>query len=120
MTEETLTRRNFLTKAAVAGGVAVSASMLVACDKKEEAKPADKPADKPAEKAAAGCTDVSKLTDAEKKGREGLKYVDKTTDPKKACDLCALYTAGSPCGSCSAVKGPIAAKGTCMAFAPKA
>ena len=117
-----LTRRAFLEKAAAAGALTLGASLIAACkpnegaDKGGDAKPADKPADKP----AAGCTDVSALTDAEMANRNALKYVDKSPDPAKNCSGCALYTPGSPCGGCTVIKGPIAPDATCTAFAPKA
>ena len=74
-----------------------------------------------AEPVAAGCTDVSGLTDAEAQLRTSLQYVDETPDPEKPCDGCALFVApesGDGCGTCTLIKGPIAAAGYCSSWAP--
>ncbi len=119
MESKELTRRAFLERAAALGGVALSASLVMACKPKESAGGEKGGAAGGGDKAAAGCTDVSGLTDAEKATRNSLKYVDKSTDPAKNCGNCSLFVAGEPCGTCSVVKGPIAAAGNCTAWAPK-
>ena len=111
-------RRSFIRKTVSVGALGIgTATLLSACGKKEAAGGGDKKA------AAAGCTDVSGLSDADKTMRTTNKYVDKATDATKACDLCALYQAakaGAACGGCTVIKGPIAPKGTCNLFAKKA
>lgn len=116
MSENKMTRRELLARAAAVGVVAVGAGSLLAACKSEGGAGG---AAAPAAPAAASCDDVSALAEADKKTREGLKYVSKTPDPAKRCDGCSLYVPGSPCGGCKVVKGPIAAEGWCSAFAPK-
>jgi hypothetical protein len=115
MSEQKMTRRELLAKAAGVGVVLVGAGALLSACKSEGGAPAGGAA--PA--AAASCDDVSALSDADKKTRESLKYVSKTPDAAKRCDGCSLYIPGSPCGGCKVVKGPIAAEGWCSAWAPK-
>ncbi|MCO4763051.1 MAG: hypothetical protein KC502_16155 [Myxococcales bacterium] len=110
-----LSRRGFIQKTVSVGALTIGTAALVsACGKKEGGGEA---------KAAAGCNDLTGLSDADKGMRTSNKYVDKAADAKKACDLCALYkaaAAGAACGGCSVIKGPIAPKGSCNLFAPKA
>ena len=111
-------RRSFIRKTVSVGAMGIgTAALLSACGKKEGGGGDHKAA------AAAGCTDVSSLTDAEKGMRTSNKYVDVATDAAKACANCQLYVAakaGAACGSCSVIKGPINPKGTCNLFAKKA
>ena len=67
------------------------------------------------------CTDTTGLTPDEVSMRTNLAYVDKTTDPSKACSKCNFYKAGSPdaCGSCTLMKGGINPNGNCKSFVPK-
>lgn len=116
MESKELTRRAFLERAAALGGVAMGASLIMACKPKESAG-GEKGGG--GDSAAKGCTDVSGLTDAEKATRNSLKYEDKSSDPAKNCANCSLFVAGEPCGTCTVVKGPIAAAGNCTAWAPK-
>ena len=145
MNEKKVTRRDFIFNSAAAASV-VTLSMAAACKdekaaapkeapKKEEPKKAEAPkaAEKAPEKAAepakvaeapaaggdGACNDLTGLSDADKAVRKSLGYVDVSADAAKNCANCALFKAGSPCGTCTAVKGPIAAKGYCTAWAPK-
>jgi len=123
---EEITRRSFLTRLSVAGGLVVgSSALLSACgggDKTpaaEEAPAAEEPA---AEAAAEGCTDVSGLTESEVQMRNSLQYVDTSTTDGKTCANCALYIPaeeGAACGGCNLIKGPINPDGYCMSWAPK-
>jgi hypothetical protein len=49
--------------------------------------------------------------------RATLEYVDRGTDPLRACDKCMQFqpVAGA-CGGCKLVPGPIHPKGTCKVF----
>ncbi len=121
--ENKVTRRKFIENAVLGAGATLTMGYLIA-----GCKPAEKGA-APAETAPAkaggefSCEDVTGLSDADKATRTSLQYVDKTPDPAKPCDGCALYTqpaAGAQCGGCTVVKGPIHPKGYCSAWAPKA
>ena len=117
-----LTRRGFLNVAAGSVTTLTVGYLLAGCQPKEGAGGGEAPA-APADAKVTDCTDVSALSDADKATRSGLQYVDKSTDPAKPCNACALYTepvGGSACGGCTVVKGPIAPLGSCTAFAPKA
>lgn len=68
------------------------------------------------------CTDVSKLSDAEKAARTSLKYVDKSTEAGKNCSNCQLFKAAAQagvCASCTVLKGPINPLGHCASWAKK-
>ena len=100
-------RREFLTQL----GLAAAAVAVVACGKGGGGAGGD------------ACSDVSKLSDAEKATRTTNNYVDKSADAAKVCSGCALYeapAAGAACGACKVIKGPISPGGGCNLFAPKA
>ena len=68
------------------------------------------------------CTDVSKLSAAEKAARTSLKYVDKSTDAGKNCSNCQLYkpaASAGVCAACTVLKGPINPQGHCASWAKK-
>lgn len=68
------------------------------------------------------CTDVSKLSEAEKAARTSLKYVDKSTEAGKSCSNCQLYKPAAQatvCGACTVLKGPINPAGHCASWAKK-
>ncbi len=122
MTKRSLTRRELIEKAAIAGVAIGLGGLIIGCesDKKPVAAPTPtdkKPAD--AKPAANACDDVSSLSEAEKKGREGLKYASVSPKPEQDCANCNFYKTGSPCGTCTLVKGPIAEKGWCSAWVKK-
>ena len=99
-------------------------ALLTACGSPKRAggdkKAAEKPAEKPAEPAEPVCDDQAGVDDKMKTTRTTFKYVTETPNPAKRCDNCQLYKEGSPCGTCTVVKGPIAPAGYCTAWAPKA
>lgn len=69
------------------------------------------------------CMDVSGLTEAEVNMRNAVQYVDESPEADKNCLNCQLYTepaAGSQCGGCTLIKGPIHPEGYCISWAPKA
>ncbi len=124
MENKDLTRRDFLLRASVLGAAAVGgSSVLAACGGKESA-PAQAPpaASETPATAAAGCNDLTGLTDQEKQMRTALKYVDVTPEAAKRCDNCQLYIepeGGAPCGGCKILKGPVAPAGYCTSWAAK-
>ena len=114
--DKRLTRRQFVQTAAAGAGFLTMGMLLAGCDKssggggeapkEEEEKPLD-------------CTDVSGLTDAEKKTRESFKYVEQTPEPGKLCANCQLYQPpadGDGCGGSTVVKGPINPNGYCTSW----
>ncbi|MBC8367409.1 high-potential iron-sulfur protein [bacterium] len=65
------------------------------------------------------CRDLTGLTDEEKQTRVTFAYRDKTLIPAKRCDNCHFYVApvgGSPCATCTVVKGPVTLAGYCNAW----
>ena len=124
MSEQKLNRRQFFERALVLGAAMTGAgAFLTACGSPKRGgggeKKAGGEAKKPAAPAAPSCNDVSGLTDAEKKGRETFKYVEKSTLAGKNCTNCSLYKVGAPCGTCTIMKGPINPQGYCTAWAEK-
>ncbi len=68
------------------------------------------------------CTDLSGLSDAELKNREGFGYESVASLPERSCRNCKLFLPPSkdkPCGSCLLFKGPVSEQGSCIQFAPK-
>lgn len=125
MTERKLNRREFMERAMVLGLAASGmGATLMACSAPKrdggEAKAAGGEAPKPAA-AALNCTDVSGLSDGEKKGREMNKYIEISATAGKNCANCALYEDKGPdaCGGCKVVKGPINPKGYCTLWVAK-
>lgn len=132
-------RKDFLRNAlALAGVTLVGSSILSACGGEQPAQntttaPAENaPAETtPAETApatetaptAVDCTDLSGLSDADKKGRENLSYVDKSTEAEKNCSNCRFWqpNANDPnaCGGCQLMKGPINPQGYCKSWFKK-
>lgn len=123
-TDERFTRRGFLQKMAVAGAITVGAGYLIGCKPQDmgEKKGAGGKAEGAAETDV--CTDLSALSEADIKTREGLAYVDKSTQAGKNCANCSLYQpdqyAPAECGGCTVIKGPVMAAGNCTAWAAKA
>lgn len=73
-------------------------------------------------KSGPDCSDVSGLAAGDAKARSDANYLNKAVDETKACEKCALFKAApnaESCASCTVIKGPIAAKGTCTLFVPK-
>lgn len=92
----------------VLGAAAIAPSALAACGSSEEGGAGG----------GGACGDVN-LTPAQTQTRTTLHYVDEGPDATKHCSGCALFTAGTPCGTCSVVQGPISPNGTCNSFAPR-
>lgn len=129
MSQKEVTRRAFLARTSALGLAAVGAGVfLSACGGGAESGGSSAPAETPAAApeapatAAEGCGDVSGLTDAEVQMRGTLAYVDESEVPDKTCSNCQLYEeadAGSACGGCKVLKGPIAPAGYCNSWAAK-
>ncbi len=126
MSRDDITRRNFLLKLSAVTGLTVGAgTLLTACGGGESGQASSPAADAPAAAdagTATGCNDLSGLSDPEVQLRGSLQYVDESTTTGRTCDNCALYVAaesGSACGTCTLIKGPIAAKGYCASWAPQ-
>lgn len=126
MKDDKLTRRQFVQTAAAGAGFLTLGALLAGCDKGGgdaaggaaggEAPKGEAPS------AALDCTDVSGLSEADKKTRDAFKYVEKSPDPKKLCSNCQLYLqpeGGSGCGGCTIVKGPINPDGYCASWVPQ-
>ncbi|MBA2663791.1 MAG: high-potential iron-sulfur protein [Bradymonadaceae bacterium] len=122
-TKTTLSRRDFLQRAAVLGAACVGAGSLLAACQSDKERPA-RPAGAAATGAAAlNCTDVSALNDQQKAGRTTNGYVEKSTKAGQDCTNCVLYTmpaAAGQCGGCSVVAGPINPAGWCNIWVVKA
>lgn len=122
MKKDDITRRNFLVRLSAATGLTVGAgAVLSACGGGDSGSAPAAEAPAAAEPMAEGCMDVSGLTDAEVQLRNSLQYVDVTPDETKRCDNCALFVvpeSGDGCGTCTLIKGPIAAAGYCSSWAP--
>ncbi len=75
------------------------------------------------QKGPQSCTDVSKLTEAEKSTRTTLGYEDFSREAGKTCMKCSQYTdppAADQCGGCKVLPGPVHPNGYCRVFTPKA
>lgn len=124
MADDKITRRNFVQTAATSAlSVAAFGAFVSAC-KGESGATDEKGGGETEEKGGGGepdCSDVSALSDAEKKTRTQLKYVEQSTEPGKTCANCQLFTPaeGSGCGSCTVVKGPINPAGHCTSWVKK-
>ncbi len=116
----TLDRRAFLERAMMIGLAAGSAGLVSACDGGDAKKSGGTGRSKTSRKGDGGCSDLGDLKPADIKVREQLAYVEVSKVQGKNCLNCGLFQAKKPCGGCSVIKGPIAEKGYCTAWAPKA
>ncbi len=123
MKNQELNRRAFLKNVTLLGSVVAGGSLLSACGGGDDAPApmADAPAEAPMAAEAAGCSDLSGLTDQEKSMRTTLQYVEVSEVEGKNCTNCSFYTQeeGAACGGCTLIKGPIAPNGYCVSWAPK-
>lgn len=119
-TESELNRKKFL-KTSAAVGAGLGMVYLAACKKKA----ADEEMETAAPASSGGaCSDVSGLSAEDQQLRNNmvnsLQYVEKTPMADKDCENCQFFTGSAPCGGCTLIKGPIAAKGYCTSWAAKA
>jgi hypothetical protein len=78
--------------------------------------------DKDVPSGSSDCNDVSGLSEAERKVREGFGYEPVASLEERSCRHCKLFIPSSkekPCGSCLLFKGPVTEQGSCIQFAPK-
>jgi hypothetical protein len=123
-----MNRKNFLKSMALG---AASTSILVAACGGDAPKtetttaPAETPAAVPAEAAPAAtadCTDLSGLSEAERKQRESVGYVNASTEADKNCTNCRFMQVGTQpngCNGCQLFKGPIVPEGYCKSWFKK-
>lgn len=67
------------------------------------------------------CEDLSNLNEAELSVRQQLGYVAQSSVADRTCSNCSLFVKSDqslPCGSCLAMKGPVADGGYCTVWAP--
>ncbi len=110
-----LSRRRFLTRAALLGGVAAASTVFPGTARNASAQ--DTP-EEPVEPAADACSDLSGLTDLQATTRGAIQYVAEAADPGKRCDGCMLYVVGveQACATCQLNIGPVLAGGTCVSW----
>ena len=124
-----VSRRRFLQSVGIAGVVGASSSFLAACGGSDDSGSGESESSSSgsssSQTASADCSDLSSLSDAQKKQREqmvsSLKYVEETPNEKQNCANCQLYVKGEygeGCGGCQLFPGPVAANGYCNSWAP--
>jgi hypothetical protein len=126
--KDRVSRRRFLQSVGIAGVVGASGSLLAACGGSDDSGSGESESDAGSgstSTASADCSDVSSLSDAQKKQREqmvsSLQYVEETPQADKNCANCQLYIKGEygeGCGGCQLFPGPVAANGYCNSWAP--
>lgn len=115
-----LDRRQFLNKIAVTCAAVTGAGIVLSACKGSNAEGGGATGQGgAAAPAATDCSDLSALSEADKKSRTGLQYVEVSAKPNQNCANCKLFQEKAPCNGCSVVKGPIAAGGWCAAWAAK-
>ena len=134
MSKDEISRKDFLKRLTMVGALGIgSSSLLAACGggKKQSSSESQMKSSTQSESAQGGtqataesdpCTDISGLTDAQKKMRKSLQYTGHSPYADKRCDNCNFFTApenGKPCGSCSVVAGPINPQGHCTSWVKK-
>lgn len=105
---ESVSRRQFLSRVAVAGAALSAPAVLAACGGGG------------APTTASACDGYAALTPEEIQARQTLQYVDTTPDAAKNCANCIQYIppAGEgACGGCKLFAGPVVANGYCAVWA---
>ncbi|MFB6249806.1 MAG: high-potential iron-sulfur protein [Salinibacter sp.] len=123
-----VSRRRFLQSVGVAGVVGAGSTLLAACGGSDDSGGSSSGSSSSGDgsaSASASCSDLSSLSDAEKKQRsqmvKSLQYVEESPQDNKNCANCSLYIKseyGEGCGGCQLFPGPVAAKGYCNSWAP--
>jgi hypothetical protein len=124
-----VSRRRFLQSVGIAGVVGASSTLLAACggsdDSGGSSSGSSSSSSSGSASASGNCSDLSSLSDAQKKQRsqmvKSLQYVEETPQPDKNCANCQLYIEseyGEGCGGCQLFPGPVAANGYCNSWAP--
>jgi hypothetical protein len=131
-------RKDFLKNAlALAGVTLVGSSILSACGGEQTPQNTAPAENAPAENAPVqettpaaeapatpvDCSDLSGLSDADKKQRESVSYVEKSPEAEKNCTNCRFWqpNASDPnaCGGCQLIKGPVNPQGYCKSWFKK-
>lgn len=114
-------RREFFRRAGAAALAGVGLALgLAACGGGEKEKPAPPRSAAAPPPGADPCRDLSGLTPDERATRTTFQYKAVADDPAKVCTNCNFWhapQAGSPCGTCTLVKGPIHPAGGCISWA---
>jgi hypothetical protein len=122
-----VSRRRFLQSVGIAGVVGASGTLLAACGGSDDSGGGSSSGSSSGGSASASgsCSDLSGLSDAQKKQRsqmvKSLQYVEETPQDDKNCANCSLYIKGEygeGCGGCQLFPGPVAANGYCNSWAP--
>lgn len=124
-----VSRRRFLQSVGIAGVVGASSTLLAACggsdDSGADSGTSESGGSSGTASASGDCSDLSSLSDAEKKQRsqmvKSLQYVEETPQDNKNCANCQLYIQseyGEGCGGCQLFPGPVTANGYCNSWAP--
>jgi len=124
--QDQVTRRRFLQSVGIAGVVGASGSFLAGCGGGSDSGSSDSGGQSQSSSttASADCTDISMLSDAQKKQRtqmvKSLQYVEETPNEGKNCANCQLYQKGAyeGCGGCQLFPGPVTENGYCNSWAP--
>lgn len=118
--DDRVSRRRFLQSVGIAGVVGASGTLLAACGGSDDSGSSESGSG-----SASACSDLSGLSDTEKKQRsqmvKSLKYVEESPQENQTCANCQLYIKGEyaeGCGGCQLFPGPVAAKGYCNSWAP--
>lgn len=137
MSNEKITRKDFLKRLSFAGAAGLGASsILAACGgggNKEASNQNAKSAESGSmagesssngEMASADdpCSDLSGVPEQDLKTRKTLQYTNKTPYPDKHCSNCNFYLAdkyGDKCGGCQLFKGPVNPNGHCTSWTAK-
>lgn len=105
-----MNRKEFLLKGAALVGLATVPGLVTSCGGGSK------------ELAADACQDLSEVAEVEVKKREGMGYVNQTTEPDKNCKNCKFYRIPNPgkdCGGCQLFKGPVHPNGYCNSWFAK-
>lgn len=120
--QDRVTRRRFLQSLGMATVVGASGSLLAACGGGSDSDGGENASSSTT--ASADCSDLSGLSDADKKQRsqmvKSLQYVEESPKDNKNCANCQLYQKekyGDGCGGCQLFPGPVAAEGYCNSWA---
>lgn len=140
MSNEKITRKDFLKKLSFVGVAGLGASsLLAACGggKKEASnQTAQSSSQGGSDTATAGaaassgqyataegpCSDLSGVPEQDQKTRKTLQYTNKSPYPDKHCSNCNFFLKnkyGDKCGGCQLFKGPINPNGHCTSWTAK-
>lgn len=123
--QDRVSRRRFLQSLGIASVVGASGSLLAACGGSDDSGGDQAEGNgESAATASADCSDLSMLSEQEKKQRsqmvKSLQYVEETPQEEKYCSNCQLFQEGKfdGCGGCQLFPGPVTDNGYCNSWAP--